>query len=72
MKEQEVVVTMKQFYNESSDFKMYVDRAAKQQGYTVDKVLELALTKEVYNEYRNRQEMGGGMASTYTPSGECR
>lgn len=62
---------MKQFYEENTDFKRYVDRVAKQYGYTVDEVLQLALTKEVFKEYKSNGTSGGCAGATYTPIGEC-
>lgn len=57
-------------YEQSPDFKRYVDRSAANYGLTVDEVFSQALTREVAKSYMDKKP-GSASESAYMPMGEC-
>ncbi|MCM1179969.1 MAG: hypothetical protein NC347_06915 [Clostridium sp.] len=67
---------LKMLYDNSADFKQYVDKCCANEGYhktaTLETVLSRAITHEVAEMYRSNTEKPARNArSTFTPQGEC-
>lgn len=66
---------LKDLYQSSERFRGYVDRCAANYGVSGQKILSLALTREVAKSYKEADAEEAGripaVNSTYAPMGEC-
>lgn len=64
---------MMERYQESKDFRQYVDRFCATYNRTVEDVLQFALVREVAAYYRDVESGRISVGkSTYAPMGECK